>query len=138
MCFIVLAGALPDGSSPSLVSLTDTKEHASRRKRWNRGFTSAALKEYEEVIAKRATELVGWLSNEKGTVDLNVWFARFTQVILTLLQCCADDRFRYDFMTDMVYVLSIFTRCVPHLSIDQVWWRLRGNARRDRWKLGTP
>ena len=45
-------------SAQQLVSLVDIREHARRRRPWNRAFSVPALKEYEEIIARRAEQLV--------------------------------------------------------------------------------
>ena len=45
-------------SAQQLVSLVDIREHARRRRPWNRAFSVPALKAYEEVIARRAEQLV--------------------------------------------------------------------------------
>lgn len=63
---------------PPLIALPDTNLHAQRRKRWNRAFNSAALKEYEETIAMRASDLLELISSKKGIVDLNLYFGWFT------------------------------------------------------------
>ena len=70
-------GRSPDSSGSSLIATTDVKDHARRRKFWNRAFTQAALKDYEDFIAKRATQLVELLS-VTPVADMNSWFARFT------------------------------------------------------------
>ena len=45
-------------SAEQLVSLVDVREHARRRRPWNRAFSVPALREYEEAIARRAEQLV--------------------------------------------------------------------------------
>ncbi|OBZ68837.1 hypothetical protein A0H81_11384 [Grifola frondosa] len=74
-------------SVQNLVSLRDLNEHAVRRKIWNRAFSSAALKGYEEIIAKRAAQFVEGLEVQDSEVDLSKWFGWFT----------------YDFMSDMAF-----------------------------------
>ncbi|KAI8984902.1 high nitrogen upregulated cytochrome P450 monooxygenase 2 [Trametes punicea] len=71
----------------SLIAEPDTHEHARRRKPWNRAFNVAALKGYEEIIAKRAQEVVDALAAQKGEVDLGKWISYFS----------------YDFMSDMAF-----------------------------------
>lgn len=72
-------GRQADFSIPPLIALPDTALHAQRRKRWNRAFSTAALKEYEEIIAMRASDLLELLSakTEKDVVDLNKCFGWF-------------------------------------------------------------
>lgn len=64
---------------PPIIALPDTSLHAQRRKRWNRAFNSAALKEYEEIISNRASDLLELLSTKTETdiVDLNTLFGWF-------------------------------------------------------------
>ncbi|TBU46359.1 high nitrogen upregulated cytochrome P450 monooxygenase 2 [Dichomitus squalens] len=52
------AGRNMTDSAQQLVSLVDIREHARRRRPWNRAFSVPALKEYEEYIARRAEQLV--------------------------------------------------------------------------------
>ncbi|KAL5511139.1 hypothetical protein ACEPAH_4354 [Sanghuangporus vaninii] len=83
------------GTSANIVALRDVKQHHERRKLWNRGFTTASLKELQPAIENRVLELVGELGKrvslefgEKGVpLDLAQWLANFT----------------YDFMGDMVF-----------------------------------
>ena len=72
----------------SLLTQRDPVEHARRRRPWNRAFSTAALKEYEPIVAKRVSQLVEGISQRKGVTDLAQWISFFT----------------YDFMGDMVYV----------------------------------
>ena len=59
--------------------------HTQQRKLWNRAFSSAAMKEYEIIVAKRVRQLVGCLediierSDEKETavVDMTQWMKYF-------------------------------------------------------------
>ena len=60
--------------------------HMQQRKLWNRAFSSAALKEYEVFVAKRARQLSSCLehlvqrSNQKDGVvlDMAAWLNYFT------------------------------------------------------------
>ena len=64
-----------------LVAQLDPILHARQRKPWNRAFSSAAMKEYETIVAKRVRQLVGCLediikrSDEKANavVDMTQW-----------------------------------------------------------------
>ena len=73
---------------PALVAYRNPAVHAKRRRPWNRAFNTSALKEYEPVVARRATQLVESISKQKGFTDLAQWISFFT----------------YDFMGDMAYV----------------------------------
>ena len=70
----------------SLVAQTDPILHMEQRKPWNRAFSSAAMKEYEVIVAKRVRQLVGCLeelierSDERASavVDIARWLKYFT------------------------------------------------------------
>ncbi|KAI0281341.1 high nitrogen upregulated cytochrome P450 monooxygenase 2 [Russula brevipes] len=82
-------GGLPKGpryarlvhESPSLIAQRDPIEHLRQRKPWNRAFSSAALKDYEVIVAKRTRQLIGCLddlvhgsSRKEGAVlDIGAW-----------------------------------------------------------------
>lgn len=70
-----------------LISLLDDAEHSRRRKSWNRAFSSAAVREYQPVVAQRATQLVQALQEQRSVVDLSQWMSYFTS----------------DFMGDMAF-----------------------------------
>ncbi|EKM53670.1 uncharacterized protein PHACADRAFT_211341 [Phanerochaete carnosa HHB-10118-sp] len=55
-----------------LVGLREVAEHSRRRRPWNRAFSTAALKEYEPVIAKRGAQLVEILA-ERKEADFARW-----------------------------------------------------------------
>ncbi|KAI0298930.1 high nitrogen upregulated cytochrome P450 monooxygenase 2 [Russula brevipes] len=86
-------GGLPKGprwdgrpGSRSLIAQRDPIKHMRQRKPWNRAFSSAALKDYEVIVAKRARQLIGCLddlargsSRKEGTVlDIGAWMNYFT------------------------------------------------------------
>ena len=60
------AGRNMTDSTQQLVSLVDVREHARRRRPWNRAFSGPALREYEEVIARRAEQLIEVLAAHTG------------------------------------------------------------------------
>ncbi|EMD34271.1 hypothetical protein CERSUDRAFT_97529 [Gelatoporia subvermispora B] len=62
------------------------EEHAEKRKRWNRAFSVPALKNYEDIISRRAVQFVNLLAREK-VLDLGVCFSWFT----------------FDLMSDMAF-----------------------------------
>ncbi|KAI0683262.1 cytochrome P450 [Cytidiella melzeri] len=62
---------------PSLIMHRDPVEHARRRKPWNRAFNTAALKEYQPIIASRVSELVERLAGQKGVIDFSLWISWF-------------------------------------------------------------
>ncbi len=71
------------GGPPMLVALQDPIVHVHQGKHWNRAFSSAAMKEYEVIFAKRVRELVGFVEDllqrsDCAVVDVNKWFKYFT------------------------------------------------------------
>ncbi|KAI0075130.1 high nitrogen upregulated cytochrome P450 monooxygenase 2 [Panus rudis PR-1116 ss-1] len=70
-----------------LVAVRDPVDHSRRRRPWNRAFSTAALKEYEPLVARRVNQLVERLASEKGPADIAKYISFFT----------------YDFMGDMVF-----------------------------------
>ena len=80
-------------SAEQLVSLVDVREHARRRRPWNRAFSGPALKGYEEYVARRASQLVDLFARhgERGEVaDVSKCLGWFTCVRLLLF--CLDPR----------------------------------------------
>jgi cytochrome P450 len=72
----------------SLLGQMTVAGHATRRKIWDRAFTTAALKSYEPLLDSRVAELVENLTSRCGqVVDLALWVS-----LLTL-----------DFMGDFAY-----------------------------------
>lgn len=66
------------GSSGSLLTLRTTSEHSARRRIWNNGFTPSALKGYEPMIHRRASQLLSRLqAHDKETVNLSAWLSYF-------------------------------------------------------------
>jgi cytochrome P450 len=68
----------------SLVAVRDLDRHAQLRKPWNRAFATGPLKDYEEMLIKRAGVLIRRLeqvSDETrdgvGRVDLAQWASYF-------------------------------------------------------------
>ncbi|KAH9015099.1 high nitrogen upregulated cytochrome P450 monooxygenase 2 [Lactarius pseudohatsudake] len=86
-------GGLPKGprwegrdGPQTLIAQRDPILHMHQRKSWNRAFSSAAMKEYEIIVAKRVRQFVGCLddmiqrSDQKANavVDINRWLKYFT------------------------------------------------------------
>ncbi|KAJ7131859.1 cytochrome P450 [Mycena crocata] len=69
-------GGRHKSAPPTIVGLAG-EAHAAKRRVWNRAFTSAALREYEPLIAKRASQLIGCLGGQNGVVDIVFWFDLF-------------------------------------------------------------
>ena len=68
-----------------LIAQPDPILHAQQRKPWNHAFSSAAMKEYEIIVAKRVRQLVGCLEDiiersdekAKAVVDMTQWLKFF-------------------------------------------------------------
>ncbi|KAL5511173.1 hypothetical protein ACEPAH_4388 [Sanghuangporus vaninii] len=83
------------GTTPNIGSLRSVDLHDERRKLWNRGFTTAALKELQIAVEERVLELVEELSKrvsprsekKESSLDLAHWLSSFA----------------YDIMGDMVF-----------------------------------
>ncbi|KAF7980604.1 hypothetical protein HWV62_37376 [Athelia sp. TMB] len=84
-------GRIPDSKAKTLIQISGP-EHTRRRRPWNRAFNSEALKGYEEIIEKRANQLMETLSCQVGATNLAQWISFFT----------------FDFMSDMASVPYLF------------------------------
>ncbi|OCH88922.1 high nitrogen upregulated cytochrome P450 monooxygenase 2 [Obba rivulosa] len=71
-----LARAMWPPVSPLIA--TSGEEHAARRKWWNRGFSSGALKDYEKTVAHYVSQLGGSLAEQEERVDLGTLFSYLT------------------------------------------------------------
>ncbi|ESK88227.1 cytochrome p450 [Moniliophthora roreri MCA 2997] len=81
-----------DARTKGSVLVLNGEDHRNRRRLWNRGMNTDSLREYEEIIRRRARELSEALaraSKKAGSkgVDLNEWFSFFS----------------FDFMADMAF-----------------------------------
>ncbi|KAE9402839.1 cytochrome P450 [Gymnopus androsaceus JB14] len=77
-----------DPNAPANLLVLTGEAHANRRRLWNKGMSNDSLKEYEMVVAKRASQLTEELSKREGqVVDLSKWIGFFTM----------------DFMGDMAF-----------------------------------
>ncbi|KAL5489841.1 hypothetical protein ACEPAI_4673 [Sanghuangporus weigelae] len=91
-----IAHGIP-GTIPAIVGMRDVELHRERRKLWNHGFTTTALKEHQPAVQNRVLELVDELGKRVFTqsggretsLDLALWMSNFTMD-------------RYDVMGDMV------------------------------------
>lgn len=63
----------------SIGSIGDHAEHARRRRTWTRGFSPAAIKDYEEAVNRRVVQLTETLSTRRS-VDLAQLFGYFSCV----------------------------------------------------------
>lgn len=74
------AVAAPRPEQRSITGLRELDLHMERRKLWNRGFNSAALKDYEIIVIRRGKQLIEALEARKGAVDISTWLGYFTCV----------------------------------------------------------
>ncbi|KAH9035153.1 high nitrogen upregulated cytochrome P450 monooxygenase 2 [Lactarius deliciosus] len=120
-------GGLPKGprwegrkGSPALIAQRDPILHMHQRRPWNRAFSSAAVKEYEIIVAKRIRQLVGCLedmihrSDQKANalVDMTEWLNFFTT----------------DFMGDMAFGGG-FEMMKAGRDVDGLWTLLESGVR---------
>ncbi|KAJ6468119.1 high nitrogen upregulated cytochrome P450 monooxygenase 2 [Mycena vitilis] len=61
---------------PSIVSLVGDA-HTAKRRMWTRAMSSSSIREYEPLIARRASQLLSRLDDQDGTADLVYWFNLF-------------------------------------------------------------
>lgn len=62
-----------------MVGIQDVDEHLRRRRSWNRGLNSAALKEYEPLMAGRVAELARLLPTlQDKVIQLDDQFAQIS------------------------------------------------------------
>lgn len=69
--------ARSDPHSPNNIVNLSGDEHANRRRVWNRGFSTESLREYEDMIARRAELLIEKIGAIDGPVDLSTWLSYF-------------------------------------------------------------
>lgn len=63
---------------PSILMIRNPADYGSRRRLWNKGFSTASLKRYEEHVANRSRELLDQLSKSTGEpVDISKWMEFF-------------------------------------------------------------
>lgn len=71
----------------NLISTRDLQRHAVLRKAWNKAFSNAPLKDYEELMFLRAHQLIDALKvickeqGGVGRVDIATWIGYFTCVL---------------------------------------------------------
>ncbi|KAG2128155.1 cytochrome P450 [Suillus cothurnatus] len=71
----------------TVISVRDPAEHARRRRPWHRAFSVAALKGYDEILAKRVQQFVTILEQQTQPFNLAERISHFT----------------FDFMSDMAF-----------------------------------
>ena len=69
---------MPEGKIDGLIGQRDPVEYRRRRKPWDRSFSSAGLKNYEEIVIRRSRELVEQFEKRDGEeIDLSMWMSCF-------------------------------------------------------------
>jgi hypothetical protein len=98
----------PSNPHFSLIGIRDTGAHLQRRKRWNRAFSTAGVKDYEPILKRRVDQLADALqsASEAGqALDLAEWISFFAYVGRhSLLHPHTNNHPSYDFMGDMALV----------------------------------
>lgn len=68
----------PAGALDSLISFGDIAQHKARRHLWDRAFSAASVKGYDELIIKRTRELCAAFAKRSGqVVDFLAWMSYF-------------------------------------------------------------
>ena len=70
-----------------LIGIIDNQEHARRKRPWNRGFSTSALKGYESLVIKRTLQFVELLSskNLEEAINLTTWIQFFGYAVMSSL-----------------------------------------------------
>lgn len=69
----------PAGTPSALITLRDPAVHKQRRRTWDRAFSSASVKNYDELVRRRTRELLAQLERRAGqVVDLSLWLSFFS------------------------------------------------------------
>ena len=72
---------LPVNEEPSLIAHRNPVEHKRRRKLWDRAFSTIAIKNYDDIVVRKASELVEQLEKRVGQeIDLSMWMSYFACV----------------------------------------------------------
>ncbi|KZP25828.1 cytochrome P450 [Athelia psychrophila] len=78
----------PAGAPNPLVSIRDIAQHKARRRLWDRAFSTASVKSYDELVIRRTRELCEAFEKRSGQVlDFSAWMSFFS----------------YDFMGDFSF-----------------------------------
>ncbi|KIK57400.1 hypothetical protein GYMLUDRAFT_46274 [Collybiopsis luxurians FD-317 M1] len=124
------SGGLPKGaayirfrvrSGPENLVTMNGDAHAARRRLWNRAMSTQALHEYEDIIARRASELVEVLESQisvsKGVVDITQWLNYFSFDFMSDLGFGAGSNMMQEGDLHKVWPgLHLHMRCVGILS----------------------
>lgn len=70
-----------DSNARGLLGIVDPKEHSRRRRLWDRGLNTSALKGYQPLLTNRINQFVETLRRESSSnesIDLAKWIAFFS------------------------------------------------------------
>ena len=92
-----------------MVALMHTDVHLQRRRSWTRGMSPAALKGYEEIVARRARLLVKRLEDQGGrAVVLGEWMNFFSCVLISTFSFILSTPFlRVPKLLAICYMLTV-------------------------------
>jgi cytochrome P450 len=72
-------GTIDLGAATALIEHRDPVEHKRCRKTWDRGMSTASIKNYDEILTRKARELVEQSEKRVGQeVDLAMWMGYYT------------------------------------------------------------
>lgn len=73
------SGRLPRNALPNLVGIRDKKEHARRRKTWQRALNPTSIKYYEGFLSSRTQQMVDLLAQKvPGPINMSEWMGYYT------------------------------------------------------------
>ncbi|KAF7317104.1 hypothetical protein HMN09_00445100 [Mycena chlorophos] len=76
-------GRAPENAVRPLLALRDPKEHARRRRAWNRAFSTPQLREYQAIVEARINQLLDILTGKTDqSIDLSKWLGWLTLDIM--------------------------------------------------------
>ncbi|RDX42087.1 cytochrome P450 [Lentinus brumalis] len=118
-------GRMLSATALPMVRIQDTDAHLRRRKNWQRGMGPGAIKEYEQIIARRARQFVARLEEQKGTVVIGTWFNYFMYDVTLeiafgggseLLEAGHDKGNVWALLNDGMFIATLFGH-VPWLGV---------------------
>ncbi|KAF7974446.1 hypothetical protein HWV62_12184 [Athelia sp. TMB] len=69
----------PAGSPGALITYRDRDQHKARRRLWDRAFSTASVKGYDDLIIARMRELTAQFEKRSGQIiDLSLWVSFFS------------------------------------------------------------
>jgi cytochrome P450 len=75
----------PSGQLHSVIAERDPVEHKQRRRTWDRGFGTAAIKHYDEVVVRKTRQLLEQFEKRAGEeIDFSKWMTYFSYVLVSI------------------------------------------------------